>query len=158
MGYCGRIRQSELMESGLPFGLGPMGCLGDCIRLIPVATESCGQSTHFALCIYLPLILMLRILTRTAATSSKVAQVAPATRCSYAPFGGFLRSTATVAAETSKPSAVDEPAIISSKDMPQLDSELVDPVLKWLLDEQNILETPHIPVKGVHQYLIVSRS
>ena len=82
-------------------------------------------------------------------------QVAPTTRCGYAPFSRFLRSTATVAAETSRPSAVDEPAIISSKDMPQLDSEFVDPVLKWLLDEQNILEAPHIPVKGVHFYPIV---
>ena len=94
--------------------------------------------------------LMLRILTRTAATPSRVVRVAPTTRCGYVPFSGFLRSTATVAAETSKPSAVDELAIISSKDMPQLDSELVDPVLRWLLDEQNILEAPHIPVKGVH--------
>ena len=93
---------------------------------------------------------MLRILTRTAATPSRVAQIASTTRCSYAPFSGFLRSTATVAAEASKPGAVDELAIISSNDMPQLDPELVDPVLKWLLDEQNILEAPHIPVKGVH--------
>lgn len=101
---------------------------------------------------------MLRILTRTVATRLKVAQVAPITRCSYPPVSGFLRSTASVAAETSKPSVVDESAIISSKDMPQLDSELVDPVLRWLLDEKNMLEAPHIPVKGVQQYHIVSRN
>lgn len=69
-----------------------------------------------------------------------------------------MRNTTTVAAETSKPSAVDEPAIVSSKDMPRLDSDLVDPVLRWLLDEQNALEAPHIPVKGVHCYPIVSRA
>jgi len=34
--------------------------------------------------------------------------------------------------------------------MPQLDPELVDPVLRWLLDEQNMLEAPDIPVKGMH--------
>ena len=101
---------------------------------------------------------MLRILTRTATTPLKVAQVAPTTRCSYAPVSGFLRSTASVAAETSKPSVVDESAIISSKDMPQLDSELVDPVLRWLFDEKNMLEAPHIPVKGMQQYHVVSRN
>lgn len=83
--------------------------------------------------------------------------VASTARCIYAPSRSFLRTTATVAAETPKPDAVNELAIKSSKDMPQIDPELVDPVLRWLLDEQNTVEAPHIPVKGVNCFLVVSR-
>jgi len=42
--------------------------------------------------------------------------------------------------------------------MPQLDPELVDPVLRWFLDEQNVLEASHIPVKGMHQAPVVFRT
>jgi hypothetical protein len=77
-------------------------------------------------------------------------QVSPNVRSGYVPSRSFLRTTTTIAAETSKSGAVDEPAIISSKDMPHLDRELVDPVLAWLLDEQNMVEAPHIPVKGLY--------
>lgn len=100
---------------------------------------------------------MLRILARTTARSSRILPVASSTRCIYAQSRSFLRTTTTVAAETPKPDAVNELAIISSKDMPQIDPELVDPVLRWLLDEQNTLEAPHIPVKGVNYLPVASR-
>ena len=84
--------------------------------------------------------------------------VASKALCVHAPSRNFLRTTTTVAAETTKLSAADESAIISSKDMPQLDPEFVDPVLRWLLDEQNTLEAPHIPVKGARHSSVVYRA
>jgi len=104
--------------------------------------QTSGQSTQALPSVFDHSVKMLRILTRTAMTSSRMPPAASSARCTYAPSRSFLWTTATVAAETSKPSAVDESAIIPSKNMPQLDPKLVDPVLRWLLDEQNTLEAP----------------